>query len=324
MRKIHLLPVIMSSLVVLASGCVKNDIEENENNEKKIINDYLAEHNITDDKKTEGGIYFIETKTGTGPAPAKDNYVVINYVGRYLKDGVIRETSYDSLKSEWPLSGIFTYYLYGPIKMIYGYSMPGINEALSLMREGGKAIAILPSDKANYDFKPLEYELELLKVIKDPAVFDDSVMNLYVQANYGDGIQIGDTSLWYKITEASAATDSFGKGDSIYFNFTGRIVDAYGSNIVANRAFDSNSEKGLSRYKSGMKTPTHMLLFPNGLKMAFDSIKFQNHSKVSIAVGNSMAYGKNGYVHATQNYVIVPVYQSLVYDIEVIDIKQGQ
>jgi FKBP-type peptidyl-prolyl cis-trans isomerase len=324
MRKIQLLPFFVSALMVLASGCVKNEIEDLENNEKKIISKYLSDHNITDDKKTEGGIYFIETKAGTGLAPAKDNYVVINYVGRYLEDGVIRETSYDSLKADWPLSDIFKYYLYGPIKVIYGYSMPGINEALSLMKEGGKATVVLPSDKANYDYKPLVYEIELLKVIKDPAVFDDSTMNLYVQANYSDGVQIGDTTLWYKVTQPSTATDSFGTGDSIYFNYKGKIVDAYGSSIIANRVFDSNSETGLSKYKSGMKTPTNMMLFPNGLKVAFDSIKFQNHSKVSIAIGNSMAYGKNGYVFPTQNYIIVPVYQSLVYDIEVVDIKQGQ
>ncbi|HLO57178.1 MAG TPA: hypothetical protein VK179_00400 [Bacteroidales bacterium] len=324
MRKIQLLPFFVSAFIVLASGCVKNDIEDLENNEKKIISKYLADHNITEDKKTEGGIYFIENKAGTGVTPGKDNYVVINYVGRYLEDGVIRETSYDSLKADWPLSGIFKYYLYGPIKMMYGYSMPGINEALSLMKEGGKATVILPSDKANYDYKPLVYELELLKVIKDPEAFDDSTMYLYVQENYSEGTQIGDTTLWYKITEASTAIDSFGSGDSIYFNYTGRIVDAYGSTIVANRVFDSNAEKGISRYKPGMRTPTNMMLFPNGLKVAFDSIRFQNHSKVSIAIGNSMAYGKTGYVYPTQNYTVVPVYQSLIYDIEVVDIKQGQ
>jgi FKBP-type peptidyl-prolyl cis-trans isomerase len=136
-------------------------------------------------------------------------------------------------------------------------------------------------------------------------------------------VQLGDTTLWYKVTEASAATDSFGTGDSIYFNYTGKIVDAYGSTIVANRVFDSNTETGIAKYKSGMKTPTNMMLFPNGLKVAFDSIKFQNHSKVSIAIGNSLAYGKNGYVYPTQNYIVVPVYQSLVYDIEVVDIKQA-
>ena len=56
-----------------------------------------------------------------------------------------------------------TYFVYGPLKFEYGFSITGINEGLALMKEGGKAELLLPSDKAFYDFNPMIYEIELLE-----------------------------------------------------------------------------------------------------------------------------------------------------------------
>ncbi len=83
------------------SGCVTNDWAEKEQNEKDLIAAYVKDNGITEDQKTENGIYFIEKVAGTGLSPKEDDFVVINYTGRYLEDNRIHETSYDSLKGEW-------------------------------------------------------------------------------------------------------------------------------------------------------------------------------------------------------------------------------
>jgi FKBP-type peptidyl-prolyl cis-trans isomerase 2 len=312
---------------MMITGCVKNEVEEMEAREKKIIEQYLADNNISADTKTEGGIYFIETVAGTGQTPVKDDNVFINYVGRYLEDGLIRETSYDSLKSDWPAAATFEDLLYGPVKVIYGYSMPGINEALSLMKEGGRATVIIPSDKANYDFNPLMYELELLRVVKNPVSYEDSVMNIYKDKYFGDESRV-DTSqfVWLKITETSDSEVTFGTGDTLYFNFTGKIVDGFGDSVQASRVFDSNTGEAPLKYLFGQTKVTsgQMLnqnLIPDGLKLALDSI--QNEVKASVLMKYDQAFEEDGLVHPVYNYIIIPRLQTVVYDIEVVDIRPG-
>ena len=154
------------TIAFLLSGCVKDELKELEEKEKKIIAEYIAAH--PGFIQTEGGLYVHEEIAGNGMSPVKGNYVFINYVGRYLEDGEIRETNIDSLKNDWPVSPSLENFLYGPSKITYGDKMPGINEALGMMKEGGKAAFIIPSGKANFDYNPLIYELELLKVVRNP------------------------------------------------------------------------------------------------------------------------------------------------------------
>jgi hypothetical protein len=319
---------MLAGLVITVSGCAKNELEELDNKEKKIISDYLASNNIPASTKQESGIYFIEKSAGTGISPVKNDYVIINYVGRYLEDGIIRETSYDSLKTEWPLAARFTEFLYGPVTLQCGYSMPGINEALYLMKEGGKATVILPSDMANYDYKPLVYELQLLKVFAKPTAFGDSVLREYVNQNFGDTSRIADTVVWYKITQNSASESVFGTGDSIYFNFTGKVLDGYGNTIKDDRVFNSNEGKAVIKYKYGagnVATPASLLntKFPAGLKLAFDSVEIRNQTRVSVVMSYKMAFGDKGLIDSKDSYVKVPPYTNVVYDIQVVDIKQA-
>mgnify|MGYP001562277323 CR=1 FL=1 len=94
-----LLLVVLLGFAV--SGCVTNDWAEKEQKEKDLIAAYVKDNGITEAQKTENGIYFIEQVTGTGLSPKKDNFVVINYTGRYIENNRIHETSYDSLKGPY-------------------------------------------------------------------------------------------------------------------------------------------------------------------------------------------------------------------------------
>jgi hypothetical protein len=319
---------MLAGLVPAVTGCAKNELEELDNKEKKIISDYITSNNIPATAKQESGIYYIEKTAGTGISPVKNDYVIINYVGRYLEDGIIRETSYDSLKADWPLAARFTEFLYGPVTLQCGYSMPGINEALYLMKEGGKATVILPSDMANYDYKPLIYELQLLKVFSKPATFSDSLLHEYVNQNFGDTSQIADTTVWYKVTQNSSSESVFGSKDTIYFNFTGKVLDGYGNSIKDDRIFNSNVGKAVIKYFYGagnITTPASLVntKFPAGLKLAFDSAEFKNQTRVSVVMSYKMAFGDKGLIDTKDSYVKIPPYTNIVYDIQVVDIKQA-
>lgn len=319
-----LLPVILMNLV---SGCLNNDWEEKEQHEKALIQEYLTDNGITEEQKTEGGIYFVEEIAGTGLTPEKDDYVVINYVGRYIEDNEIHETSYDSLKEDWAALDYFAFYVFGPLKFRYGYSIAGINEGLSLMKEGGKATLVIPSDKAYYDFNPLVFEIELIKVIEDPVGYEKSVWKQYMAVNGYDTITTAYKNINYieTFTPDPGDQQTAATGDTLIFRFTGRLVDGFGTVITDERIFDSNKEAGEDpiRYKLGEPRAISgpIIAFPDGLKNALDTLRAGTHARYVLPY--TTAFGDDGLYSTNYGYTIVPEYQTVVYDIEVEDIRPG-
>jgi FKBP-type peptidyl-prolyl cis-trans isomerase len=312
--KVSAIPVI---LIITASGCLKNDWDQKVQHEKDIIQTYLKDHSITEDKKTEGGIYYIEQVQGTGLSPGKDNYVIINYTGRYLEDGSIHETSYDSLKSDWTNADIYKNFVYGPLKFQYGYSITGINEGLSLMKEGGKSTLVIPSDKAFYDFNPLTYDIELLKVIRDPKTYEDSVLNVYLtQKGYDSTILYKDVYFKETVTPDPSNEQTFQQGDTLLFRFSARLVDGYGPQVRDDRVFDSNMQDTKPvKYIYGKTDITYgsMIAFPTGLKNALDTLRTGTHA--TIVLPYTQAFNDKGLFSTIYGYTIVPKYQTVVYDI---------
>jgi FKBP-type peptidyl-prolyl cis-trans isomerase len=308
---------------MLAGACLENEWEEKEQNEKEIIDTYLGENGITEEQKTTGGIYFIEAFAGTGLTPQKDNYVIINYTGRYLEDGSIHETSFDTLKDDWENADVYKYFVYGPLKFQYGYSISGINEGLALMKEGGKAELVIPSDKAFYDFNPLVYEVELLKVIRNPVTYEDSVLNIYIAEKGYDSTTVYK-DIYFKETVTPNPSDerTVQQGDTILFRFAGKLVDGFGLIIQDNRIFDGNMDDtnpvkyvyGKSDLISGF-----MLAFPVGLKSALDTMREGTHATAVLPY--EQAFGDKGLFNSTYGYTIVPKFQTVVYDIILEEIR---
>ncbi len=256
----------------------------------------------------------------------KDDFVVINYTGRYIENNRIHETSYDSLKSEWDNAENYAYFVYGPLKFEYGFSITGINEGLALMKEGGKAELLIPSDKAFYDFNPMVYEIDLLKVITDAPHEDSLVMEKYLT-------QIGwDTTNYYKETgvyveETYVAdpndTHYFQSGDTLYFKYEGKLLDGYGSTVADERVFDSNMENDKTvKYVHGQQSyekGSFMLGFPQALRSSLDTLRLG--CRATFVLPSVKAYGDKGLINSQYGYIIVPKYQTVVYNIEAVDLK---
>jgi FKBP-type peptidyl-prolyl cis-trans isomerase len=150
-------------------------MKEAEGKEKESLDKYLADNKVTV-KPTESGLYFIETKKGSGAKPKVGDEVEVNYAGRLL-DGKLFDTSIESVaKAE----NVFNPQRpYGPFKFILGQGqvIKGWDEAIGLMSKGGKAKIILPSNIAYGPngggpippFAPLTFEVELVGFGPAPA-----------------------------------------------------------------------------------------------------------------------------------------------------------
>ncbi len=114
---------------------------------------YIREHNITT-KPTESGLYYIETKKGTGLKPRKGRDVHVKYTGKLL-NGTVFDSS-DSF-----------HFVFDTEQVIKGW-----NEGIGYMRKGGKATLIIPSKLAYgaYGFgdvpkyQTLVFDIEILNV----------------------------------------------------------------------------------------------------------------------------------------------------------------
>lgn len=132
-------------------------MEERKAKEPEDIKKFLKDSSITA-SPTATGLYYIETKRGTGAAPVKGDTLSVHYSGRFL-DGTTFDSSIGS----------------DPIEFAVGMNqvIPGWDEGLLLMRAGGKAKFLIPSDLAYgangagtliLPYTPLVFDVELVKI----------------------------------------------------------------------------------------------------------------------------------------------------------------
>ena len=130
-------------------------LEVKKQEEKPALAKYIAEQKITV-KPTTSGLYFIEKEKGKGAKAENGKTVSVHYTGKFL-DGKVFDSSLEHGK---------------PLEFVLGNGMiPGFTEGLLLMKEGGKATFIIPSDLGYGDgggrfppFASLVFEVEVLKV----------------------------------------------------------------------------------------------------------------------------------------------------------------
>lgn len=126
---------------------------------KKDGEDYIANFLDCNEEatKTDSGIVYYEMKAGEGKQPTLQSTVEVHYHGT-LTDGTVFDSSVDRGQTiSFPLAGV----------------IKGWQEGLQLMKEGGKATLVIPSDLAYGDngsgdvIPPgatLKFEVELFKV----------------------------------------------------------------------------------------------------------------------------------------------------------------
>ncbi len=158
-------------LAVFTSDSLRMKDEEKMRDEKlvqeiKFVENWIAEKNVKTDKTPSGA--FIETITpGTGNTPDTGNYVTVNYTGRTFAGVTFDSNTDTAFKHVEPYS----------FAVAKGAMIKGFDEAVMMMRKGGKARAYIPSTLAYGPrpnsplIKPYEhliFDLELVDVKPAP------------------------------------------------------------------------------------------------------------------------------------------------------------
>ncbi|HNI45749.1 MAG TPA: FKBP-type peptidyl-prolyl cis-trans isomerase [Chitinophagales bacterium] len=101
--------------------------------DSSIIAKYVADNGLASKGKyTDTGIFFVSEKEGKGASPTIEDKVEVHYKGTLL-DGTTFDSSYDRGQTvQFPLRGV----------------VPGWQQGIPLLKEGGKGILLIPSGLA--------------------------------------------------------------------------------------------------------------------------------------------------------------------------------
>ncbi|MCU0455981.1 MAG: FKBP-type peptidyl-prolyl cis-trans isomerase [Bacteroidales bacterium] len=157
MKRINesLIPMLLVLLMgLMAAGC--NPAKTYEEEQKEKIRNFLDSHPDLDFELKPSGLYYFEEITGTGDLAETHDTAYLFYTG-YLTDGYKFDTNIET-------NGDLIDTLVRPVNE--GWFIKGFDEAITYMRVGGKSTVLMPSNLAYYDYTPLVFEIQLVKLVK--------------------------------------------------------------------------------------------------------------------------------------------------------------
>ncbi len=154
------LTAALLSLFILPSCDLSNDIEDRELNEKLQIQNFLSENDTLDFELKTSGLYYLDFIPGTGLQAETHDTAYIFY-SMHLINRSIYETNFETDDT-----------LIKPVNE--GKLIPGFDEALTYMREGGTSLIVVPSklafgEEGNYyvaPYTPFIFQINLVKLVK--------------------------------------------------------------------------------------------------------------------------------------------------------------
>ena len=305
MRKIAIYkPGIYGILTaILLTGCVKDTDQELKDQETRLLQQYLTTNNITEDP-TESGLYYLPIREGTGISPDLYTWVEIQYVGELL-DGTVFTTSYEETAKTHDIHD--EEFLYGPARLQIGYiGINGLNEGIQLMKVGGKAKFIVPSELGlgGYTtggvpaYSSLIYTVDLLEAFDDPAKHEQEKIWAYLKENEFENVDSTESGLYY-IIEKSTDEALFTVDDKVNVWYTGKFLDG--------RVFDSNV--GREVYSFTVPGPYNIAGWQEGIQL------MRNNEKGIFIIPYDLAYGEDG---RFDNFgrVKIPPYMTLVFEMD--------
>lgn len=153
-----IVPAFVGMMLILLTACsMKAKFEKEEKNQ---IQNFILNNSNLNYQLKPSGLYYLETETGAGPSPVPGDTVKINWSAMFLTGIVFATNTQDTIPFGFRVGE-------GPLQ--------GLDEGVQYMKEGGKAMLLLPSKLAygssgNYymgipGFTPVIFEVKLLKVM---------------------------------------------------------------------------------------------------------------------------------------------------------------
>lgn len=151
--------MITGLIIILITSC--DLTKKYENNEEEEIQNYLNAHPELTFELKSSGLYYMDVTVGTGSKPMVSDTVFVYYSGYYL-DGYKFTSNVGDEVYAFPAGE--------------GYVIPGFDEGVMLMKEGGSAKMLIPSYIAYGNsgvympaYTPLFFEVELDSIVPGPG-----------------------------------------------------------------------------------------------------------------------------------------------------------
>jgi len=114
---------------ILIYSC--NPSKKYEEREAEEIQQFLAEHPDLDFELQESGLYYMDVSVGQGNQPVESDTAFVFYTGYFLNGNEFDSNAEDDSAFVFPTGE--------------GWVLPGFDEGVMLMREGGTARFLIPS-----------------------------------------------------------------------------------------------------------------------------------------------------------------------------------
>jgi FKBP-type peptidyl-prolyl cis-trans isomerase len=298
-------------IFVLISGCKEDNSDELKAEEDRLLQNYLMENNITTEPEPSG-LYYIEKESGNGQKAETDNWVILDYTAKLLKNEAVFGTTIEEIAKE---ENIYqSEYFYRPTKWVVGYItlngilLPGLNEGLAMMEQGDRSTLIIPSEiglggKSTNIVPPystLIFDLKVHEVIEDIVAhenknFQDYLDTLMTTPELYLDIDTTSTGVYFFQTEKGDTTITPEINEFVRVFYTGYFFDG--------TVFDTNESQAFYRFQVGKGTVIPG--WDEGIQL------IEKGSKGILVVPWDQAYGETG--SAT-----IPPYENLVFDIQLL------
>jgi FKBP-type peptidyl-prolyl cis-trans isomerase len=153
------LAALTISFFILLTAC--DPTEKYQKEERALIQNYIASHPEYSFELKPSGLYYLDRVVGTGRQPVTHDTAYVLYTGTYLS-GTVFGTNVGGDTLIYPVN-----------ENLY---LPGFEEGVMYMKEGGKSLVLLNSDlgygNSGYyfpAFTPVLFELRLLTVVPGPG-----------------------------------------------------------------------------------------------------------------------------------------------------------
>lgn len=278
------------------------------------LQEYIAANNITQ-QPSESGIYYIETKKGSGRSPVNDEYASVHFTVFLLGS-----------------DQLFTTYDRGePLEFKFGsqFENRGFQEAVGMMKEGGKANAIVPSSLAFGangaggivpPFSTLYYQIELVDVLTT-AEFDKKQADIEAkkQAEQLKSEQQEEAKIQKFLKDNNIKPTTVLPGGLVYIEkeagtgiqpVTGKKVKVhYTGKLLDGTVFDSSIERG---------TPIDIPIGQRAVIEGWDKgiPLMKEGGKATLIIPSKMGYGAQGAGN------VIPPNATLIFDVELVEVEK--
>lgn len=299
----HRLPTVFLWLLtasLLTTACKKDDEPTVDYTvvDDAAIKKYLADNSITTAQKQTSGLYYIPVTTNANaPQPAANQVVSILYTGQLL-NGTVFDAS--SQRDNTPLS-----FILGVNRVI-----PGIEQGISLMHKGDKAVFLIPSGLAygTNGASPsipanavLRFEVELTDINTSFANPDDDLITRYLAKNKITTAQKQSSGLYFVPTTSNPAGAPAAAGKTISVLYTGKLLNG--------TVFDATKGNNVPfTFVVGAMPKQVIPGFDEGISL------MRKGEKATLLIPSALAYGSSGSGSIPANSVIT-------FDVEVVDVK---